>query len=455
MDLPSAAPGRTGKKAGTCMHHRAMANENRYYIRIDGIYCAHCVALITRTLSAMDGVGAVSLRQNVAAVSGPSLPSPDVFVETIRGIGYETDVSGISTRRADVARTVRWYEFLLIAAAVLLLAFAVNRLFGYNVFNAIPAVDSSLSYGMLFVTGLLTGIHCLSMCGAIGIAASGESNSVRSLRRPLLYNGGRVLSYTLTGAAVGLAGSVLTVSNTVRGILILAAAVLMLLMALSMLGLLPFRLPGLLSGRPAARGTGAFVIGLLNGLMPCGPLQAMQLYALSTGNTFQGALSMLLFALGTVPLMLLGGAVLNLTRGRVKRAVVKVASVLMMLLALSMLNRGLLALGVDVTQPFTSEYAGYLTAKQEGGIQTVSFELDYDSYADIVVKKDIPVRITVRADADRITGCNNEIISADFGFDVPLVPGDNVIEFTPTQAETFTYTCWMDMIRNHIVVTED
>ena len=73
MDLPSAAPGRTGKKAGTCMHHRAMANENRYYIRIDGIYCAHCVALITRTLSAMDGVhSAFNTCQNCT-------PSPKAF----------------------------------------------------------------------------------------------------------------------------------------------------------------------------------------------------------------------------------------------------------------------------------------------------------------------------------------------------------------------------------------
>jgi sulfite exporter TauE/SafE len=47
-------------------------------------------------------------------------------------------------------------------------------------------------------------------------------------------------------------------------------------------------------------GKGPLYVGLLNGLMPCGPLQAMQLYALSTGDPVKGALSMLVFSLGTV-----------------------------------------------------------------------------------------------------------------------------------------------------------
>ena len=180
---------------------------------------------------------------------------------------------------------------------------------------------------------------------------------------------------------------------------------------------------------------GAFVIGLLNGLMPCGPLQAMQIYALSTGSLWRGALSMALFALGTVPLMLLSGAALTLSKGRAKIAVGKVADVLMVILSLSMLNRGLVSLGLDI---FPSRYDGYIAATVTDDVQTVEFDLQYDSYADIVVQKDIPVRVVVHADAGRITGCNNEIVSRDFGFDVPLAPGDNVIAFTPEEAGEFT-----------------
>ena len=429
-----------------------MNEQQTLYIRIDGIYCAHCVAAITAALKALDGVEDVSIRQNVARIAGGVLPSAGDIVTAIREIGYETDEARISEDRKQVARTVRWYEFLLIAAAILLAVLLIHRIFGYNVFNAIPAVDSGLSYGMLFVTGLLTSIHCISMCGAIGMFASAESGPVRSLRRPLLYNAGRVLSYTLTGGAVGWIGSVFSVSMTLRGVVILAAAVCMLLMALSMLGLFQLRLPRFFRIRPGGKRIGAFVIGLLNGLMPCGPLQAMQIYALSTGSVWRGALSMALFALGTVPLMLLSGAALTLSKGRVKIAVGKVAAVLMVILSVSMLNRGLVSLGLDV---FPSRYDGYIAATVEGDTQTVEFDLQFDSYADIVVQKDIPVRVVIHADAGRITGCNNEIVSRDFGFDVPILPGDNVIAFTPGEAGEFTYTCWMNMIRNRIRVIDD
>jgi len=64
---------------------------------------------------------------------------------------------------------------------------------------------------------------------------------------------------------------------------------------------------------------GPFTVGLLNGLMPCGPLQAMQIYALSTGNPLKGALSMLLFSLGTVPLMFGLGALGSLLSRRLRK----------------------------------------------------------------------------------------------------------------------------------------
>mgnify|MGYP001172910998 CR=1 FL=1 len=51
----------------------------------------------------------------------------------------------------------------------------------------------------------------------------------------------------------------------------------------------------------AAGSNSSLHVGMLNGLMPCGPLQAMQLYALSTGNALKGAFSVMLFTLGTVP----------------------------------------------------------------------------------------------------------------------------------------------------------
>ena len=425
------------------------------YVRLEGMLCAHCEQTVLYALRTLPGVREVSMRRNIAQVSSDAPLQSEEIIRVIRQAGYETNADQISEHRRRAARTVRWYELLLIAAAVILLAVGVNRLFGYNVFNAIPAVDSGASYGMLFVTGLLTGIHCVGMCGAIGLYASAEKNSARSMTRPLLYNAGRVLSYTLIGGLVGLVGSVFSVSARLRGVIILVAGLFMLLMALSMLGYVDFRLPHFSFFRNSRRGLSAFLVGLLNGLMPCGPLQAMQLYALSTGSFLSGALAMLLFALGTVPLMLASGALLNLTRGKARVWIGKIAAVLILLLSISMLNRGLLGLGVDASRLLPDKYEGYAAAVMEDGVQTVRLELEYDSFGDVIVQKGVPVKLVLHADEDKITGCNNEVVSVDFGFDVPLKQGDNLIEFTPTQEGEYTYTCWMNMIRNQIKVIDD
>ncbi|MEE8717496.1 MAG: sulfite exporter TauE/SafE family protein [Coriobacteriales bacterium] len=148
------------------------------------------------------------------------------------------------------------------------------------------------------------------MCGAVNLAATAGTRE-RSLRTPLLYNAGRLVSYTALGGVAEALGGVVSMSRTGSAVLLLAATAVMVAMSLRMAGVITLRppraprLPGMSALRrlagSATRGRGSFAVGLLNGAMPCGPLQAMQLYALSTGSFAGGALSMLMFCLGTVP----------------------------------------------------------------------------------------------------------------------------------------------------------
>ncbi len=339
-----------------------------------------------------------------------------------------------------------------------MLLWGARKIFGVNIFNMIPAIDSSITYGMLVVTGLLTSIHCVSMCGALSLTAAfqGESGK-KSLWRPVLYNAGRLLSYTAIGCAAGMLGSVLSVGPAVSGTIILIGAGLMLLMALKMLGIIDLPELWCFRGGERAGGRNAFVIGLLNGFMPCGPLQAMQLYALSTGSALAGGTAMLLFGLGTVPLMLSMGVFVNAARGKWRARINKAASVVMLLLAVTMLNRGLLSLNVDVSRLFErhQSYEGYTAAVLHDGYQEVDLELGYGSYGDFVVLEGVPVRLNIHAEADHITGCNNAVVLRDFGTGVTIQPGDIIIEFTPEEAGEYTYTCWMNMIRKHIQVIDD
>ena len=129
---------------------------------------------------------------------------------------------------------------------------------------------------------------------------------------------------------------------------------------------------------------------------------------------------------------------------------------MILILPVSMFCRGLLAFGIDPDTLLPHKSDGYLTAVRDGetGVQTVRFELDFDAYADISVERGIPVQMIIHAEENKLTGCNNEVVSVDFGFDMTLRPGDNIIEFTPTETGEYVYTCWMNMIRAHIRVTD-
>lgn len=68
---------------------------------------------------------------------------------------------------------------------------------------------------LVFVTGLLTGIHCIAMCGSLVLSyVAGGMQDKRQvfLLQHLVYNGSRILSYGLVGAALGFPGSVFTIS---------------------------------------------------------------------------------------------------------------------------------------------------------------------------------------------------------------------------------------------------
>ena len=120
-------------------------------------------------------------------------------------------------------------EFILIASILILIAVIINKIFGFNIFNMIPTIQSDIELGMLFIIGLLTSIHCVSMCGAINIAASKDNNNtaMKKLKKPVLYNLGRLLSYTVMGGIIGGIGSIFSINYYIQSIIILIAAICM------------------------------------------------------------------------------------------------------------------------------------------------------------------------------------------------------------------------------------
>ncbi len=422
----------------------------KIYIKIDGIHCINCENTIKYALMSDKNIKRVSFDGFIAVVTCENNLREESLIKFINDLGYYTRHDYISDNIDDLKSNIKLKEFVIILLSIVVICFLLYKIFGYNIFNMIPTIDNNITYGMLFLTGLLTSIHCISMCGSINLVASINNENKRDYKRPILYNLGRIISYTIIGALVGLLGKVLSINNVVSGIIIIIASIIMLLMSLTMLNIIKVRFKFF---KYKVNNRNPFIIGLLNGLMPCGPLQTMQVYALTTGSIFKGALSMFLFGLGTVPLMFLTGVVFSSMKGKTKILINKIASVLIFVLSIIMLNRGLLSLNIDLFK--NNNYKDYVKTTIKDGYQEIELDLDYDNYKDIIVQKDIPVRIIINASKDKLTGCNNELIINKYNIKKKLEFGSNVIEFTPKDEGIISYTCWMDMIKNNIKVIDN
>lgn len=423
----------------------------KVYVKIEGISCSHCLDTIETNLLIEKNIIKVEFQKNIAIIEYVGKLEKKKIIKLINSLGYLTQESYISDDISLLSDKVKPVEIIIILLIIILVFYLLNKIIGFNIFNVIPTIDENITYGMLFVTGLLTSIHCVSMCGAINLLTVINKTTKRSYKKPILYNLGRLISYTALGGIVGLIGSVLTVNKTVTGIIILLAAIVMFLMALAMLGLIPLKKLKLIRHKTVT--ANPLIIGLLNGLMPCGPLQAMQVYALSTASPIKGAISMFLFCLGTIPLMLGTGLFLNKLTGKWKIIVNKIATCLILILSVVMLNQALLYLNIDLFK--NNDDSTYQKAILKETYQEVKINVSYENYQDIIIQKDIPVKLIIHVDEDKLTGCNNEIYLAKYKIKKKLKVGDNIIEFTPTKEETLTYTCYMNMIKNNIKVIDN
>ena len=201
--------------------------------------------------------------------------------------------------------------------------------------------------------------HCLGMCGGIVMAYSsakiGEGTTKSSqVLMHLLYSFGRITTYMLLGAIFGYLGGVVTYSNTTNGIMQLVAGVLMVLVGISLLGKVKFLtiIEHSLATNATYKNifvsmlksqslTSFYVLGLLNGLMPCGFVYFFAITAASSADPFWGAVVMFIFGLSTTPaLFSLGYFVGSFKLGNFKNLMVKLAATAVVIYGLMTINSG-------------------------------------------------------------------------------------------------------------------
>ena len=215
------------------------------------------------------------------------------------------------------------------------------------------------NYIEIFLIGLFGSMHCIGMCGGfVGMYSLRRPADRPALPSHLLYNLGRITTYSALGGILGRIGSFAAYAahqQGIPGLVLMLAGLLMVVMGLNAAGMTGKRgfledsgVTGTLLFRTALHQVlslrtpwGTFLLGLLLGLLPCGLLYPVLVHAASSSGFLPGALTMAAFGLGTMPAMLAFGHLLSRIQPGRRRSLYRIAAVLIILLGFQSLVRGM------------------------------------------------------------------------------------------------------------------
>jgi sulfite exporter TauE/SafE len=214
-----------------------------------------------------------------------------------------------------------------------------------------------------FFVGLFGSFHCIGMCGPIAIALPiPNSNNLSFVAGRLLYNLGRVVTYSFLGAVFGLLGSRLVISGFQQSISIVLGVGIVTAVLIppkykakitqhKFVQKITLPLKSGISGLfKSGTFSAMFLIGILNGFLPCGLVYVALAGAIVSGDAISGSAVMILFGLGTIPTMFAAtifGKFINLN---IRRKISKAIPVFALILGLLFIVRGM-GLGIPYISP--------------------------------------------------------------------------------------------------------
>lgn len=218
-------------------------------------------------------------------------------------------------------------------------------------------------YIVALITGLVGSLHCIGMCGPIAIALPlGNKGWIHRIFGGASYNIGRSITYGILGALFGLLGQGIEMAGLQQWASIGIGAIMILSVLFPVLfrGKIKveqffFGYAGKLIGKfrklfAISSIPSLFLIGLLNGLLPCGLVYVAVAGAINTNDVFSGIIYMLIFGLGTIPVMLAIPLLGNLIGTGIRKRFSGVLSVFIVILGIIFILRGL-SLGIPYISP--------------------------------------------------------------------------------------------------------
>ena len=207
--------------------------------------------------------------------------------------------------------------------------------------------------------GLLGGFHCIGMCGPIAFSIGLDAtNKFKFYSQNILYQLGRITTYSLLGGIVGIVGKSFNIAGYQKYISIFAGILLILMVLLpgktTEIGdnFKPMNKIKIFLGRFLKRkdNTSRYLTGVLNGFLPCGAVYVALTSSIASGGIIQGMMFMSMFGLGTFPFMFITTLTGKFIGAKIRFKILKIFPYFIVLIGILFILRGL-GLGIHLVSP--------------------------------------------------------------------------------------------------------
>lgn len=283
-------------------------------LHISGMHCKACITLVESIVADHPGVARAraSLRKHTLDVFGDIARAS--HSEIIEGLTPLLAQHGYALSEERQKHQIAWQQFAVAMPLAIVFLAALWALQKLGIVNLVSLQDAS--HFTAITIGVIASLStCMAVVGGLTLSISANFAKEGDAVKPqLLFHAGRLVTFFLLGGVIGALGTQFEFSDTATFALSLAVGIIMLLLGLKLLDLFPHSkhllptMPGfaLKWAEPLKTANHSLVPALLGALtffLPCGFTQSMQIYTLTSGGFVPGALTMGLFALGTLPVL--------------------------------------------------------------------------------------------------------------------------------------------------------
>lgn len=439
-------------------------------VPIRGMHCRSCELLLEDRLGEIQGVKKVKVdfRKGRATIEhGTDIPSENEIANAVKEAGYEVGQPGSLPWVTKDPTDWRYMFF-----GIILLAVVYYVLRGTGLLD-VALDEKEVTLGFALLLGLVAGVStCMALVGGLilGVAARHaelhpEATAWEKFRPHLFFNTGRVLGYAFLGGLLGLLGGFLQLSVGVLALLTLIVGAVMIVLGIKLTNLSPrisatsLTLPssiarffGISEHQKEYSHKTSLLTGALTFFLPCGFTQAMQLYAVSTGDFKTGALIMGAFALGTAPALLGIGGLSSIMKGTKARIFYAFVGILVIAFGIYNIQSAMAILPAQSSGENELNYTPANNGAVQQNVQTITMIQSASGYSPetLRVKAGLPVQWVITSESSFT--CASTVVVPSLGISTNLKKGENIIEFTPTKTGSIPFSCSMGMYRGTIIV---